>query len=60
MMYLLVLFFIGLGVLALAWWAVGELAPPPLQRPLQILVIVGFVLFVIYLIVRLLPMLGVS
>lgn len=57
MIDLLILLIVALVVVSLALWAVGELAPADLQRPLRIVVIA---LFVIFLLVRLLPLLGVS
>lgn len=57
MIDLLILLIVALVVVSLALWAVGELAPADLQRPLRIVVIA---LFIIFLLVRLLPLLGVS
>lgn len=56
MIALLVTLIVALVVVSIALWAVGELAPTDLQRPLRVVVIA---LFLIYVLVRLLPMLGV-
>lgn len=54
---LLVAIIIAIVLLSVALWAIEELAPPELRRPLRVVVVA---IFVIWLIVRLLPMLGVS
>jgi hypothetical protein len=40
---------IGIAVLCLAWWAVGKFAPPDLIKPLQIVVFVVFLIWLVRL-----------
>lgn len=53
----LVSLIIAVIVLAIALWAIAELAPADIQRVLRI---VAIGLFLVWLVVRALPMLGVS
>jgi hypothetical protein len=48
---------IVLLVFCLVWWLIGYAAPPELVKPLRIIVAV---VLVIYVIVKLLPMAGVT
>lgn len=57
MIDLLIMLIVVLVVVSLALWIVSELAPAELQRPLRIIIIA---LCVVFLLVRLLPLLGVT
>lgn len=57
MIDLLIMLIVVLVVVSLALWIVSELAPAELQRPLRIIIIA---LCVVFLLVRLLPLLGIS
>lgn len=56
-MSLVIAVIIAVVLLSLAFWAIGYLAPADLQRPLKVCVVA---LFLIWLVLRLWPLIGVA